>query len=763
MIPKMLLRLLFLPVLVFTFFSANARVDGYLLNNDKSCKIWWAESTYKIMRDDPAPQKKGNIVIHSARNEYEGFQLVLSPEIDIDNISITISDFSQKSGSLIAANNVSIRNVEYVHIKKPSGIHHSEGWFPDPLPLYQGPISIVAGVNTPIWFTVKIPLDALAGTYSAKISLKSATWEMSIPVELEVWDFALPDVPYMRSAFGLYSGLIEQYHNLDNTEELKQVLDQYYQSFKEYRISPQHFNDQYQITKEVKGAWWNGGTFDPDTVFSGKYSYQITDKNRNGNVAGTCADLIPINPEKPYWIKWHAKTLKNKQQYFVSVKSYTPDKKLIPWQLQGMYYSGSTHWRKDSLFLDPVNPIIYEGMVLSRPIPKEARYISVQLYAVMPDEGGAEQGTVWFDEVQCIDIKTGENLLPKGNFEQDINDLEIEIDYSEFDIAARKYLDEFKFTGFRLKIGELRPGSYFGRKTGWFDGFIHGTPEYDKLIKLYLGSLQDHLETNGWLGKEYLYWIDEPKHDDYEFVREGMVTIHEAAPKLTRLITENNPGPEIMDVTDIGCPVLAKFDPEASKEWISKGRQMWSYLMAWPKAPHLNLFIDSDAIDMRMWLWMSYRYNLTGILVWNSNSWNKEGCSPSGVLQNVWEDPMSYMDGHGLPVGAAVEHGNGDGMFFYHPNRNPNTDKTKYICGPVPSIRLEILREGIDDYDYMKLLEKSIENAQPNQQVLVKKAKQLLRFGDEVFVNDKEYTKNTKVLMNYRKQMGVLLEKFHAK
>ncbi len=55
------------------------------------------------------------------------------------------------------------------------------------------------------------------------IHLKSESWETSIPVELKVWGFSLPSVPYMRSGFGLYTGMIEQYHKLENTEELKQA------------------------------------------------------------------------------------------------------------------------------------------------------------------------------------------------------------------------------------------------------------------------------------------------------------------------------------------------------------------------------------------------------------------------------------------------------------------------------------------------------------------------------------------------------------
>jgi hypothetical protein len=164
-----------------------------------------------------------------------------------------------------------------------------------------------------------------------------------------------------------------------------------------------------------------------------------------------------------------------------------------------------------------------------------------------------------------------------------------------------------------------------------------------------------------------------------------------------------------------------------------------------------------------MWIWMSYRYQLKGILVWQSNQWN--GNSASGapdLLQNIWDDPMTYKSGHGTPYGSAPEFGNGDGMFFYPPNRDPNTDQSKYLTGPVPSLRLEILREGLDDYDYMIMLEDCIREAGANQQNLVRKARQVLNFGTDVFVNDREYSRDPEVLMQLRKQMGNILEQFYS-
>ncbi len=746
-------------LMLFIVFDTNASSKGYLLNSDPHCKVWWVESTYKIFRDDPVPDKKGRVIIRSAKNETESFQLVLSPVAEINGITVTVSNFSAKDGSFIPSENITIRNVEYVHVTKPSGKLHKAGWYPDPLPVHEKPFSAVSGVNTPLWFTVKIPGNAIPGKYTATVLLKSASWETTVPVELYVWDFVLPDIPSMRSGFGLNTGLIKRYHNLETEEELEQVTDKYLRSFKDYKISPY---GSYPVRKTVKGVRWSGGTFDPVAAYAGKYSYQVTDNSTGANVEAKYTEWIEIDPKHPYLLKWQAKTLVENQKYTVTVQCYDDNKNPIHWSLKWIVYEGSTSWRQDTLFIDTDGFFTFEDLPDYRPFPENARYASVHLYASLPERDGSGTGTVWFDNFEFVDVKSGRNLLTEGNFEPDISALDVELDFSAFDKAAKRYLDELGFTGFRVTLPELRPGPYVGKKTGWFSGFIHGTPEYEKLIGLYLKGFQDHLEANGWLGKEYLYWVDEPKHEDYDFVREGMNTIHRVAPKLTRFITENNPGPEIMDVTETGCPVFYKVEPEKVKEYTKKGRQFWSYLMCWPKEPHVNLFIDSDAINLRMWIWMTYQYNLTGILVWQSNHWNRSaGAAPDGMLQNIWEDPMSYKSGYGTPYGSAPEFGNGDGMFFYPPNRDPNHDKTKYLTGPVPSVRIEILREGLDDYEYMMMLEDCIENAQAGRKDLVKKAKGLLNFGPDVFVNDTQYIKDPKILMEYRRQMGELLEQFY--
>lgn len=273
--------------------------------------------------------------------------------------------------------------------------------------------------------------------------------------------------------------------------------------------------------------------------------------------------------------------------------------------------------------------------------------------------------------------------------------------------------------------------------------------------------MEEHLIEKGWLGKEYVYWFDEPGEKDYAFVRKGMETIKKSAPGIHTFLTENDPGPEIMDVTDITCTIFHRVDPDKAREIVSEGQEYWSYLCTAPKSPWVSLFIDHDAINMRMWLWMTYAWDMNGILIWSSNYWTSYSASPLAYLQNPWLEPASFVQGYGWPYGKQTVWGNGDGRLFYPPNRKPNIDKNIYITGPVPSIRLEFLRQGIEDYEYLVLLEETVNKSQDKNKKMLREAKKLLEVEGSVFTDGKTYTKNPADLLEYRKKIADMIIKLN--
>ncbi|MFQ6134054.1 MAG: DUF4091 domain-containing protein, partial [Armatimonadota bacterium] len=268
----------------------------------------------------------------------------------------------------------------------------------------------------------------------------------------------------------------------------------------------------------------------------------------------------------------------------------------------------------------------------------------------------------------------------------------VTFDFTDFDRAATRYLDELKFNGFNFRC---MPGTLGG----------HGrfTPEYNELHKKVFGPQIKHLLEKGWLDEAYCYWFDEPTEEEYDYVVEGMELLKASCLGLTRLLTEQ-PEPPLYDHVDLWVPIFHLYDPERCHERQAAGDRVWWYVCTGPKAPYPNNFIDHPAINHRIRFWMMQKYNVTGSLYWSATYYRQA----QGALRNPWESPMSIS-----PTGGRW--GNGDGMLLYPPVRQPSEEPV--INPPVDSIRWELLREGLEDREYMWILEQRIAKASPAAQV----------------------------------------------
>ena len=384
----------------------------------------------------------------------------------------------------------------------------------------------------------------------------------------------------------------------------------------------------------------------------------------------------------------------------------------------------------------------------------ETKFIKIRLFPAFRSPAGEKTGTVWFDDLQLLSAGSGKNEWPAGNFEINLDDIDIKMDFTDFNEAGKRYFDEFGFTGYNLRLKGLGGGTFVSRNAGVFAGFNQGTDAYNRLMQRYLAQIQYNLEKFGWLGKEYIYWFDEPNLVDYPFVRETNELIKRYAPKLTTFLTEHISGQDMSDVTDISCTIWDKLEPEKIRKMNERGQEYWSYVCTVPKSPWITSFIDHDAVNLRMWLWGSYKHKLKGILIWAINYWNSNAASPVGYLQNPWENPMSYRSAYQVPLGILHHWGNGDGRFFYPLNRDPNNDSKTYVGYPVPSFRLELLRDGLEDYEYFIMLENLVNGKKGKKNIRVEEARKLLEIPEYIYADEKTYSKNPIDILEHRKKLA---------
>ena len=201
--------------------------------------------------------------------------------------------------------------------------------------------------------------------------------------------------------------------------------------------------------------------------------------------------------------------------------------------------------------------------------------------------------------------------------------------------------------------------------------------------KAYLRDLAAYLREKGWLDLAYIYMEDEPNNaEQYEIVRQQGALIHEADPGIGRLCTEqtitSDPAwGDLYGAVDLWCPLWGLFDEPTARQRQEAGEKLWSYT-ALCQCAHTNPYwqIDFPPVNFRAPFWISWHYRIEGFLYWSSVYWPPE--------HDPWVAPY-FRDDYW-----------GEGMLLY-PGREAG------IEGPVTSIRLKLVREAMEDFEYMTL------------------------------------------------------------
>ncbi len=203
--------------------------------------------------------------------------------------------------------------------------------------------------------------------------------------------------------------------------------------------------------------------------------------------------------------------------------------------------------------------------------------------------------------------------------------------------------------------------------------------------KAYLSDLANYLRQRGLLDIAYIYLKDEPNNaEDYQIVRDQAALIHEADPDIKCMCTEQTKtsNPEWGDLygaVDIWCPLWGLWDQPTAQQRLQMGEELWSYT-ALCQGPDGTPWwqIDFPPLNFRAPFWISWHYSITGFLYWSSVYWNYE---------DVWNKPH-FRDRYW-----------GEGMLLY-------PGQPAGIKGPVVSIRLKLIREALEDYEYMNMAAK---------------------------------------------------------
>ncbi len=198
----------------------------------------------------------------------------------------------------------------------------------------------------------------------------------------------------------------------------------------------------------------------------------------------------------------------------------------------------------------------------------------------------------------------------------------------------------------------------------------------------------------------------------------------------------------VVKTIDAWCPLTPSFKPEQAAKARAAGKQVWWYICCGPHHPYANMFIEYPAIEGRLLMGaMTAKQRPDGFLYYQISIWNSRKPIESGPFTD-W-NPRSWTTYHGDGSWTCV-----------------GPDGT-----PVPTIRLENFRDGLEDYAYAVILENLIRQREAKESSLntderqwLARAKAALPVPETLVKTMTNYSNDPATVYEWRNRMGDLID-----
>ena len=283
---------------------------------------------------------------------------------------------------------------------------------------------------------------------------------------------------------------------------------------------------------------------------------------------------------------------------------------------------------------------------------------------------------------------------------------EAKLDFTRFDEEGRRYLDErqtfsaFNFAPYMWIKREVdgkkemvlrfadAGGTAIERRNA--EGSVN--PLFDRLVVSVFRAIAAHLAEKGWLDRAIYYVTDEPSDDDTPAIKEICELVREADPRIrTALTYDPAHRPRLAELVKDGkslvsvwVPYCSQYREDVAADQRAKGADYWLYDVA------DSCLISHSGEKNRAMFWLVWQRRAGGYLYYLSTWW--------GRVATPWERPNFKLPEY------TYKYRHGDGYFFYPPLRQ-GAPKQAILDHVVRTIRWELMREGAEDYDYLRMLE----------------------------------------------------------
>ncbi len=303
------------------------------------------------------------------------------------------------------------------------------------------------------------------------------------------------------------------------------------------------------------------------------------------------------------------------------------------------------------------------------PFSDEYFRVVTPFYAMLADAGQKAVTTYIKDGA----FGKGETMVKwsrnaKGGWKFNFNDFDRYVQ-EMFNLGIDKQINCFSIVGWNSTI------TYYDEATNANNTLDYevGSPEFNEIWEIFLTDFRSHLQQKGWFDKTVLY-MDEIRNEEMMAVI-NLIKAHDASWKIglaggeTTLEVENS----LYDYSTI-----FEFNRRTTSNTIST-----FYTSCSQTRPNNYVTMQNTPAEMTWLAWYALAKGYDGYLRWALDYWQSN-------------DPVNAQDGSNAA---------GDFSFIYRTNNSVNTQ-------PVASTRFELLREGIQDYEKLRILSRdsSLEN-----------------------------------------------------
>lgn len=251
-------------------------------------------------------------------------------------------------------------------------------------------------------------------------------------------------------------------------------------------------------------------------------------------------------------------------------------------------------------------------------------------------------------------------------------------------------------------------------------------------LTVYLNGLDESYFPEAWDRMAYYGQLFKKEYPEAEFRVDG--AYNDSAMR----IIEHSISSWAVHTIEFDAAKFNKYAKQGIKQWLYGPMIYESKVNSWVGS---STFTDLPLVNDRAISWSAFKYKAHSWISWGIGAGWKAG----------WYDPETWKSANdgGNADGYDEKKLNGNGMLIYSPGIIPNV---KTAC---PSIRLKTMRDGVQEYEYMRLLQ-TIDKSDSRVNAIIDKiiAKP---FGNDAVGNISIWSYDPEKWDQARKELGQLL------